>query len=108
MSDARSDDLPALLLALATENAELRQQLATAQDLVMETAIDAGQLHARIEALQAERDAWKQQAARVAQRQTGLRETWSSAESWKPGDPPRAGFSALDERSTSSCTATRT
>jgi predicted nuclease with TOPRIM domain len=48
------DDNAGLLLALATENAELRQQLASAQDLLVETAIDAGQLHARIEALQAE------------------------------------------------------
>lgn len=50
-----SDDVAALLLALATENAELRQQLTTAQDMLMETAIDADHLHARIEALQAER-----------------------------------------------------
>lgn len=55
-----SNDLPALLFALATENDELRQQLATAQDLLLETAIDAGQLHARIEAIPDERDAWKQ------------------------------------------------
>ena len=48
------DDVATLLLALATENAELRQHLASAQDLLVETAIDAGQLHARIEALQAE------------------------------------------------------
>jgi hypothetical protein len=60
-----SDDLAALLLALATENAELRLQLATAQDLLMETAIDAGHLHARIEAVQAERDAWREEAERL-------------------------------------------
>lgn len=61
-----------LLLALATENAELRQQLANAQDLLVETAIDAGQLHARIEALQVEltevrdrRDAWRAEAMRL-------------------------------------------
>ncbi|MCJ2097408.1 hypothetical protein [Methylobacterium sp. E-046] len=60
-----SDDLAALLLALATENAELRQQLATAQDLLMETAIDAGHLHARIEAVQAERDVWREEAERA-------------------------------------------
>ncbi|WP_267428263.1 hypothetical protein [Methylobacterium sp. GC_Met_2] len=57
-----SNDLAALLLALATENAELRQQLATAQDMLMETAIDAGHLHARIEAVRDERDAWRQEA----------------------------------------------
>lgn len=59
-----SDDLAALLLALATENAELRQQLATSQDLLMETAIDAGHLHARIEAVQDERDGWQEEASR--------------------------------------------
>lgn len=50
------DDVAALLLTLATENAELRQKLATAQDLLMETAVDAGHLHARIEVLQDERN----------------------------------------------------
>lgn len=60
-----SDDQAALLLALATENAELRQQLGTIQDLLMETAIDAGHLHARIEAVTAERDAWREEAGRL-------------------------------------------
>lgn len=59
------DNLVALLLALATENDELRQQLATAENLLWETAIDAGQLHARIAAIQDERDAWKQEAERL-------------------------------------------
>ncbi|SDO51482.1 hypothetical protein SAMN05216360_12517 [Methylobacterium phyllostachyos] len=62
------DDVAALLLALATENAELRQQLATAQDMLMETAIDAGQLHARIEVVQDERDAWRAEAERLGAR----------------------------------------
>ena len=43
-----SDDVAALLLALATENAELRQQLATAQDMLMETAIDADRKSTRL------------------------------------------------------------
>jgi Tfp pilus assembly protein PilN len=60
-----SDDLAALLLALAAENAELRQQLAAAQDMLMETAIDAGHRHARIEAVQDERDAWREGAERL-------------------------------------------
>ena len=59
-----SDDLAAPLLALAAENAGLRQQLTTAQDMLMETTIDAGHLHARIEAVQDERDAWRDEAER--------------------------------------------
>ncbi|TXM63978.1 hypothetical protein [Methylobacterium sp. WL120] len=64
-----SDDTVNLILALATENAELRAQLAEAQDLLVETAVDAGELHARVEELQAElvearaeRDAWRIEA----------------------------------------------
>lgn len=41
-------------LELANEVAELRQQLAAAQDLLVETAADAGQLHAENAALQDE------------------------------------------------------
>lgn len=66
------DDNAGLVLVLANENAELRQQLASAQDLLVETAIDAGQLHARIEVLQLElsdvrsqRDAWRAQAMQL-------------------------------------------
>ena len=66
------EDNAGLLLALANENAELRQQLASAQDLLVETAIDAGQLHARIEELQVEltevrrqRDAWRAEAIQL-------------------------------------------
>ena len=64
-----SDDTANLILALATENAELRVALAEAQDLLVETAVDAGELHARVEELQAElveargeRDAWRTEA----------------------------------------------
>lgn len=60
------DDAAGLILALATENAALRRQLADAQDLLIETAIDAGRLHARLEAVQAERDTWRAEAARLA------------------------------------------
>ncbi|MCJ2058799.1 hypothetical protein MKL09_19910 [Methylobacterium sp. J-048] len=60
------DDVTALLVAIARENADLRQQLAIAQDMLMETAIDAGNLHALIEAVQAERDAWRDEAGRLA------------------------------------------
>lgn len=63
-----SDEVAALLLAVATENAELRQQLGNTQDLLMETAIDAGHLHARIETVQAERDAWRAEAERLGAR----------------------------------------
>ncbi|WP_348645341.1 hypothetical protein [Methylobacterium sp. BTF04] len=54
---------------LATENAELRAQLAETQDQCVELAIDAGELHAEVEALRqdllearAERDAWRAKA----------------------------------------------
>ena len=57
-----SDVATALLLALAAENAELREQLATAQDMLVETAIDAGNLYARIEEVQIECDAWRAEA----------------------------------------------
>lgn len=60
-----------LVLELATENAELRAQLAQVQDMLVETAVDAGELHARIEELQAEleqtrrdRDAWRSEVGR--------------------------------------------
>ncbi|MDP4005596.1 hypothetical protein [Methylobacterium sp. NEAU K] len=65
------DDVAALLLALAEENAELRAQLAAAQDMLMETAIDAGHLHARIEAIQSERDSWRAEAERLAKPRAG-------------------------------------
>jgi septal ring factor EnvC (AmiA/AmiB activator) len=64
-------DLP--LLELATENAELRLQLAEAQDQLIEMAVDAGELQALIEGLRAElaearaeRDAWRVQPTRIA------------------------------------------
>lgn len=63
-----SDDVASLLLALAVENAELRQQLAVAQSMLMETTIDAGHLHTRIEAVQVERDVWRKEAARLGAR----------------------------------------
>lgn len=57
------------LLALATENAELRLQLAEAQDQCIELAVDSGELHAEIQALRAqlveverERDVWRTEA----------------------------------------------
>jgi len=42
------------LLELMTENAELRAQLAEAQEQCIELAVDAGELHAEIEALRRE------------------------------------------------------
>lgn len=68
-----SDETATLILALATENAELRAQLAEAQDLLIETAVDAGEMHARLEEVQqeltlarADRDAWMIRARRQA------------------------------------------
>jgi len=49
-----SDDKAAVIQALATENAELRAALAEAQELLIETAVDAGEMHARLEEVQAE------------------------------------------------------
>lgn len=37
------------------ESAQLREQLAAAKDMLMETATDAGHVHARIEAMKTER-----------------------------------------------------
>ncbi|MCJ2107023.1 hypothetical protein MKK70_16885 [Methylobacterium sp. E-041] len=48
------DETTALVVALATENAELRAALAQAQELLIETAVDAGEMHARVDELQAE------------------------------------------------------
>ncbi|WP_187276153.1 hypothetical protein [Methylobacterium sp. WL116] len=52
-----SDETTALVLALATENAELRAALTEAQELLIETAIDAGEMHEEIEALRTNRAA---------------------------------------------------
>jgi hypothetical protein len=60
-----SVDLTAILVALAHENADLRRQLASAQDMLIETAIDAGNLHALIEAARTECDAWRAEAERL-------------------------------------------
>ena len=67
MSDQRSADF----LAVAIENAELRQQLAEVQDQCVELAVDAGELHAEIETLRTQlrearnqRDAWRAEAER--------------------------------------------
>ena len=91
---ARSD-LAALLLALATENAELRQQLATAQDLLMETAIDAGHLHALVEAIQSERDAWRNEAEQLQTRPGAIGRSGRAAE-MGTSTPPRSTYAARD------------
>lgn len=58
-------------LAVAIENAELRQTLAEVQEQCVELAVDAGELHAELEALRArlveverERDRWRADAER--------------------------------------------
>lgn len=56
------DVMTALLVALATENAELREQLASVQDMLVETAINAGNMYALVEAMRTERDAWQEEA----------------------------------------------
>lgn len=62
------NDVTALLVAIARENADLRQQLALAQDMLMETAIDAGNMHALVDAMRTERDAWREEAERSCYR----------------------------------------
>ncbi|MCJ2131327.1 hypothetical protein [Methylobacterium sp. E-045] len=42
------------MLVLATENSELRAQLAEVQDQCVELAVDAGEMHAEIERLRRE------------------------------------------------------
>ena len=63
------------MLALSTENAELRLQLAEVQDECIELAVDAGNLHTEIEDLRVrlavaerERDEWRAEAERLFQR----------------------------------------
>ena len=63
-----SEDMAALLLALA-EIADLRAQLAVAQDMLMETAIDAGRLHARIAFLPPEQETRVRKVAPADRRQ---------------------------------------
>ena len=60
--------MAAVLIALARENADLRAQLASAQDMLVETAIDAGNLHALIEATRTECDAWRAEVRRLEKR----------------------------------------
>jgi hypothetical protein len=62
-------------LAVVIENRELRQQLAEVRDQCVELAVDAGDLHAEIEALKArlaqaesDRDAWRAEAERDRRR----------------------------------------
>jgi septal ring factor EnvC (AmiA/AmiB activator) len=59
-------------LAVVIENRELRQHLAETQEQCVELAVDAGELHAKIEALRAQlaqaerdRDAWRAEAEQV-------------------------------------------
>jgi hypothetical protein len=46
-----SNNTKALILALTIEGSELRAALAEAQELPMETAVDEGKMHARVEEL---------------------------------------------------------
>lgn len=64
-------EVSAELLALVAENSELRLHLAELQDQLFETAVDAGELHIKIQALweqlvtvEHERDAWRAEAQR--------------------------------------------
>ena len=68
----RETDPAAVMAALAIENAELQRQLASAQDLLVESAIEIGDLRVCVDALhselveaQATRDAWRDEAERL-------------------------------------------
>ncbi|WP_336489698.1 hypothetical protein [Methylobacterium nigriterrae] len=72
-----SDTSDPIILALVAENAELRLQLAETQEQCIEMAVDAGELHAEIEALRAqlaaaerERNTWRAEAGRAAARRS--------------------------------------
>ena len=72
MPAAIDDEAAARILALARENDALNRQLSAANHQLIEAAIDAGNLHARIEALCADlaemragRDAWRAEAERL-------------------------------------------
>lgn len=54
MSDRVKSADAMLVFELATENSQLRALLAEAQDLLVESAIDAGELHAQVEDLRAQ------------------------------------------------------
>ncbi|RYY18013.1 MAG: hypothetical protein EON55_00650 [Alphaproteobacteria bacterium] len=69
---ARETDPAAVMAALAIENAELQRQLASAQDLLVESAIEIGDLRVCVDALRSElvearvtRDAWRDEAERL-------------------------------------------
>jgi hypothetical protein len=49
-----TDATATLILALATEKAELRSVLAEAQELLIKIAVDAGEMHARVDKLERE------------------------------------------------------
>lgn len=68
------DERDQIIRALVLKVAELRGQLAEAQDMLVEAAVDAGELHGRIgvlrdelETVRRDRDAW----CAAAQRQAG-------------------------------------
>lgn len=68
-----NSNIAADFLDVVSQNVELRLELAEAQDQCIELAVDAGELHAEIEALRrelvdvrAERDAWQSRCERAA------------------------------------------
>ena len=70
-----SDTKAGALLALTAESSELRVRLAELQDECIELAVDAGNLHAEVEALKAqlaaaaqERDTWRAEAEHYRRR----------------------------------------
>lgn len=104
-------------LALAVKIAELRAQLAEAQEQCVELAVNGGELHRAIEELQAEnvrlrsdRDAWRAEARRrgagaaaLARDRTAGREARRSSLAVLPSTMPRRQRSTSSSSYSSSC-----
>jgi hypothetical protein len=61
-----SDVMVAFFLALAAQDAKLREQLASAQNMLVDSAINAGNMHALLGAMRIERDEPEQSRYRPA------------------------------------------
>lgn len=92
------DDVATLLIALARENAALREQLATAQGMVMKTAVDAGNLYERLEAVQIECDASRGRAGAGTPCAASLIPRHAIQRSSTEAEPLERGSASVDGR----------